>query len=218
MNHLIKIIAVLSSVFLTGHVFALEKPEYQTLYEEGKIEYRLYDSYIVAETTMADTENYSKASNQGFSRLFDYISGDNINSDSIAMTAPVQQKPTQQKISMTAPVQQSKSGAGWTVAFMLPSKFSLETAPKPLSSEIEIRKIPERLMAVIRYSGRWTQRNFDTQTAKLKNDLEKRGIEALSTPEFAAYNPPFVPPFMRRNEIMIEVDSYPNFDNSTASK
>lgn len=201
---------------VANQVFALEKPKYEVMFETGKIEYRLYESYLVAETTVAGTESYGKASNQGFFRLFDYISGDNTGSTSIAMTSPVQQTPNSEKISMTAPVQQTKTELGWTVAFMLPSKFDLQTAPTPTNSEVRIRAIPERMMAVIRYSGRWTQKNFDRQTEKLMKDMDARGIPALSSPEAAAYNPPFVPPFMRRNEIMIEVDRYPGIENITA--
>ncbi|MFK7864712.1 MAG: heme-binding protein [Pseudohongiellaceae bacterium] len=190
----------------------LEKPKYQVVFESGKIEYRIYDSYLVAETTVPFASSYRKASNEGFFRLFDYISGDNVSGASIAMTSPVQQ--SAEKISMTAPVQQQKNDQGWTVAFMVPSKYDLLSVPTPTSEKIRIREVPERIMAVIRYSGRWTEKNFDKYANKLKLDIEERGIEPVSEPESAVYNPPFVPPFMRRNEAMIEVSRYPSSNSS----
>jgi hypothetical protein len=110
---------------------------------------------------------------------------------------------------MTAPVQQSKTDSGWTVAFMLPSKFKLDTAPMPNSEDISLRQIPSRLMAVIRYSGRWTQKNFDRQAQLLRSSIESQGIEIMSAAESAVYNPPFMPAFMRRNEVMFEVSRHP---------
>lgn len=212
-NFLPQILFAGLAVLISAGVTALEKPKYQVLFETGKIEYRLYESYLVAETTVSDTDSYGKASNQGFFRLFDYISGDNRGNTSIEMTSPVQQTKKSEKIAMTAPVQQQKGEQGWTVAFMLPHKYDLQSAPSPISSNVRIRQVPQRLMAVIRYSGRWTEKNFNRQNEKLREELENRGIDALSIPESAVYNPPFVPPFMRRNEVMIEVNRYPESEN-----
>ena len=112
---------------------ALEKPEYSVLYEDGKFEYRLYQPYIVAETEMVGMDDSSDAANEGFRRLFDYISGANSAESKVAMTAPVQQSriDSSEKIAMTAPVQQFETETGWRVGFMLPGKYSMENAPVP---------------------------------------------------------------------------------------
>jgi hypothetical protein len=125
------------------------------------------------------------------------------------MTAPVQQR-SSQKISMTAPVQQKEITQGWSIAFMLPSSFSLQNAPRPTNPQVVIGEVPARLMAVIRYSGRWTERNFDKYEVRLRQEIEQAGITILSMAESAVYNPPFMPPFMRRNEIMFEVSAFPD--------
>lgn len=214
-----KILMTTALIIMGSNIVALEKPKYTVLHAEGKIEYRFYESYVVAETTVTDKNSYGRAATNGFMRLFDYISGENISKTSIAMTAPVQQTPltedASEKIAMTSPVQQSKNDLGWSVAFMMPSTYNIDTAPIPNSENITLREIPPRLMAVIRYSGRWTQRNFDKQSKLLESAIQNNGVEILSTAESAVYNPPFMPPFMRRNEVMFEVDSHPgdNFVN-----
>ena len=192
----------------TNHSYGIEKPEFEVVFNDDDIEYRLYKPYLVAVTTVANDSNYGKAATTGFMRLFNYISGDNTSNTDIAMTSPVQQK-SAEKISMTAPVQQTETALGWNVAFMLPSKYTMQTAPQPTDTLIEIVEVPARLMAVIRYSGRWTEKNFEKHEAKLRERVEGAGIIILSTPESAVYNPPFMPPFMRHNEVMFEVSAFP---------
>ena len=194
------------------NTMALEKPDYEILYEDGNIEYRLYEPYLVAQTEVSMDDNYNSASNEGFRRLFKYITGSNTSEVDIAMTAPVQMSmdDSGQKIDMTAPVQQLENGDILQVAFMLPSKFDMKSAPTPTDHRVTIKEIPARIMAVIRYSGRWTEKNRSKYEYRLRENLELHAITAISQTETAAYNPPFTPPFMRRNEIMLEVERYPN--------
>lgn len=212
---------LLIMVFMGNRSHAIEKPEYEVLHEVGKVEYRLYETYIVAETEVVGEDSYNRASNEGFQRLFRYISGANRGESEIAMTAPVQRSRTGgTEIAMTAPVQRSESEQGWTVAFMLPSQYSMETAPVPSDDKVSLRQLPQRLMAVIRYSGRWTERNLEKYEARLLEQIAADGVEIIGPPESAAYNAPFTPPFLRRNEIMIEVASAPgeNTPSRTAGR
>ena len=207
-----KLVLTIYIITLTQTSMALEKPKYEVLYEDGNIEYRLYESYLVAQTDVFVEGSYNSASNEGFRRLFKYITGDNTSGSDIAMTAPVQMNmaDTGQKIAMTAPVQQVASDNSLNVAFMLPSKFSMETSPVPTDDRVSIKQIPARIMAVIRYSGRWTEKNRTKYEFRLRENLKSHGISTFSGAEMAAYNPPFTPPFMRRNEIMLEVERHPN--------
>ena len=199
-------------ILFTQPAVALEKPEYEVLYQDGKIEYRLYQPYIVAQTNVSVEDEYNGASNEGFRRLFKYITGANNADIDIAMTAPVQMNMDNagEKIAMTAPVQQKSNGDFLQVAFMLPSKFNMDTAPAPADERVFIREIPGRIMAVIRYSGRWTDRNRAKYEKRLRENLQSHGIDTVSGAETAAYNPPFTPPFLRRNEIMFEVREHPS--------
>ena len=193
------------------NTMALEKPDYEILYKEGNIEYRLYEPYLVAQTEVSMDDNYNSASNEGFRRLFKYITGSNTSEVNIAMTAPVQMSmdDSGQKIDMTAPVKQIEIENFLQVAFMLPSNFDIKNAPIPTDERVKIKQIPARIMAVIRYSGRWTEKNRSKYEYRLRENLEVHAISAISQAETAAYNPPFTPPFMRRNEIMLEVERYP---------
>lgn len=188
---------------------SLEQPNYQVLYKSDGIEYRQYESYLVAETLVENTSDYKAAGNQGFRRLFRYISGGNRGEQKIAMTSPVAQAPAGEKIAMTAPVQQSAGADGWRIAFMLPTGYDEDTAPVPMDPQIYIRRVPERLVAVVRFSGRWTSQNFDDYRAALVATLAAEGITLLGEPGSALYNAPYVPPFLRRNEVMVAVDRLP---------
>ncbi len=188
---------------------SLEQPDYDVVYRDGDIEYRQYKPYLVAETVIESVGDYKAAGNEGFRRLFRYIAGGNQSRSKIAMTAPVAQTPTSEKIAMTVPVQQAGSADGWRVAFMLPTRYTLETAPVPSDPRVQVREVPGRLMAVLRYSGRWTERNFEKKRASLLALLESEAVAPLGDIQSALYDAPYMPPFLRRNEVMVEVERLP---------
>ena len=194
----------------SSFAFAIEKPEYEVIVVDGPVEYRLYQSFIVAETEIVDVESWKDASSEGFRRLFKYITGDNNGEEKIAMTAPVQQSKLQAEDVRFNQAEPLTGQSGWTVSFMLPSMYSMVDVPTPEDERIEIRIVPEKLVAAIRYSGRWTTRNFDKYESRLMAALLEGNVEVLGETETAFYNPPFVPPFMRRNEILVEVASPPS--------
>ncbi|MFW2404867.1 MAG: SOUL family heme-binding protein [Gammaproteobacteria bacterium] len=189
---------------------SLEQPSYEVLHTDGDIEYRQYEPYLVSETVVANVVDYKAAGNEGFRRLFRYIAGGNQARAKIAMTKPVAQAPTSEKIAMTVPVQQTGSGEGWQIAFMLPAEYTLDSAPVPTDSRVRVREIPGRLMAVLRYSGRWTERNFSKKQAALLDNVLDRSLTPVGDVQTALYDPPYMPPFLRRNEVMIEVDRLPS--------
>jgi hypothetical protein len=110
---------------------------------------------------------------------------------------------------MTVPVQQTESSDGWRVTFMLPSQYTLETAPVPTDPRVRVRAVPGRLMAVLRYSGRWTERNYVEKQSELREAIEAESVTPIGQMQSALYNPPYTPPFMRRNEVMVEVSTLP---------
>lgn len=195
---------------------SLEQPDYTVIHREGDVEYRQYDSYLVSETVIENAGSYEAAGNEGFRRLFRYISGGNDSRAKIAMTAPVEQSQGRgsEKIAMTVPVQQSNSAEGWRVAFMLPSKYTLETAPQPRDPRVQVREVPGRLIAALRFSGRWTSKNFETKQRVLLASIDEQSVRPIGEMQSAMYSAPFMPPFLRRNEVLVEIDRLPATANA----
>lgn len=201
---LIIFILVLVALISWGPIMSrVEHPKYQVHSSEGKIEIRKYNSMIVAEVTVQGERK--EAISQGFRFLADYIFGNNIKNSSISMTAPVTQQQNQ-KIAMTAPVSQLAADDGWTINFVMPAEYSIDTLPKPNNKKVILKEIPSKDFAVIQFSGINSNKNIASHEHKLKSYLLEKGINVLSDPVYAFYNPPWTLPLLRRNEVLIEID------------
>jgi len=182
---------------------ATEEPQYQVLEKSGDLEIRQYQPYIVAETLVEG--DFAEVGNEGFRRLFDFIQGKNRKKEKISMTAPVTQEAASEKIPMTAPVGQEKVAGKWRITFVMPSSYTMEALPEPLDPRIKLTEVPGRLMAVHRYSGTWDKERYEAKERELREFIKEKGLKAMGEPVWARYNPPFMPWFLRRNEVMIPV-------------
>ena len=180
------------------------EPPYKVLVEDGDIEVRQYGEMIVAETVINGA--YGQTGAPGFSRLAGYIFGKNRSKEKLSMTAPVLQEPVSEKISMTAPVLQEKKGDAWVMAFVMPEGSRLETLPVPLDPAVTLRAVQGKKVAVIRYSGLHSESNLRNYAEKLTEWLKKKGYSVRSQPRAASYDPPWTLPFLRRNEVHIDID------------
>jgi len=203
-----KIVTILTTLFLSGcSVFGIrttEQPSYQLLNHVGNIQIRHYPALLVAETEV--TDDYKNASSQGFQRLAGYIFGNIQKQQSIAMTAPVIQQQQTETLAMTAPVIQQKSGSTWLMAFVLPAGYSLSTAPIPNDKTVIIKELPARKVAVIEYTGSLCESGIEKNTDTLSTWLNQQSIKALSPARSAAYDPPWTLPFLRHNEIHVDIE------------
>lgn len=184
---------------------ATEEPQYTVIKTDGDFEIRRYAPYIVAETVVTNADQES-GTNVGFRRLAGFIFGNNRTKESIEMTAPVTSTRSE-KIAMTAPVETSRKGNDMVMTFMMPSQYTLQTLPEPTDPKVIIRQVPERVMAVLKFSGSWSEERFQEQTGKLQEYLGKHDVKTMGAPVVARYNAPWTPWFMRRNEIQLEVAS-----------
>jgi hypothetical protein len=182
---------------------AIEEPKFEVIRQFDGVELRQYAPYVVAEVVLDATAD--EAGNRAFPILAGYIFGKNKGDRKMAMTAPVTQAAVPVKMEMTAPVTQAAAPGGMRVQFVLPTSVTLETAPEPLDPRVKLRQVPASQWAAIRYSGTWSQANFDEHLAKLRAALAAAGVATQGEPVWARYNGPLTPWFMRRNEVWLAV-------------
>ena len=195
-----------SSLLVAKSAMAIEKAKYTVLEKKDNFEIRQYDSQIVAETYVdGDLEDVG---NEGFRLLYGYISGDNKKKQSISMTAPVGQEAGSEKIAMTAPVKQEQKDNQWRITFLMPAEYTLETLPEPNDNRVKLKADPGRLMAAVRYSGTWSEDGYEENMALLEEYIQKRGLTKAGDPVWARYDPPFMPWFLRRNEVLIPIEKF----------
>jgi hypothetical protein len=182
---------------------AIEEPAYEVTARIGDVELRRYAPYVVAEVLV--TGSATEAGNKAFRILAGYIFGKNKGEKKLAMTAPVTQTAAPMKLAMTAPVMQNAAPGGYLVQFVLPRGVTVDTAPEPIDQRVVLRQVPSMRVAAIRYSGFWSDANYDRHLAQLEETLRKAGMKWSGEPVYSRYNPPFTPWFLRRNEIWLRL-------------
>ncbi len=175
----------------------VETVKYETLRKLNQVEIRSYPRIVIAKVG-----NYE---NDSFGLLFRFISGENKAKEKVKMTAPVVSQEASQEIKMTSPVLSQFSDEGY-MAFVMPSEFSLQNAPEPLDNRVKIEELPARVVAVLRFSGSWSEKHYEAKTKELLDELAKVKIRTRGSVFTMLYNPPFIPGFLRRNEVAIEVE------------
>jgi hypothetical protein len=186
---------------------AYEEPSYEVLAQTDEYDVRRYQPYLVAEVDVEG--DFGEAGNKAFRLLAAYIFGENQTEEKMSMTAPVESrtKEASVRMSMTAPVISTASASEeYTYAFVMEREYTLDTLPRPRDPRIRLREQAARVMAVRRYSGRWTEGNYRKNEAKLMEALSADGRHPIGAPILARYNSPFTPWFMRRNEVMVEIE------------
>ena len=182
---MIKIFSIIVlSLIVAFKVMAYEEANYEVVKQNKVYEIRKYSDRLAIETI-----TYNQGSS--FRKLFNYISGNNENKE---------------EISMTTPVTQIEKKGSMTMQFYLPSKFNKDNIPNPSNSDVKILNIKGGYYAVIKYSGRASDKNFIKHKNILKNELKKNDILILSSPIKATYDKPFTLPMLRRNEAMFKID------------
>lgn len=205
------IVTILSGCSMFGYNHGVKEPAYSIVQQDDCCAIREYPLIVMASTS--SDNNFDDAQSASFYKLFDYISGKNSGQTKINMTAPVvisQNAPENgSKIDMTAPVMMTSTDHGWTMSFVLPAEYTLDTAPKPLDPSVTLSAQHNIRYAVLKFSGFFTDKHFAEKTTELQKWLDSKGIKPTGPAIRAGYNPPFTLPMFRRNEVLIPVAKAP---------
>lgn len=200
-----QIIFLLALIF-SGTAMAIEEPRYSVIENAPPFELRAYDPMIVAEVQVDG--DLDEASRQGFQLIAAYIFGKNQVNESMGISASVtieERLSKGVKIAMTAPVIVESSAERWTVSFVMPAEYTLATLPRPLDSRVRLRAVPAEKKAVIRFTGFYNSQKVAEKTLELEQWIRDNNLRAIGDPKFARYDPPWTLPFLRRNEILLNV-------------
>jgi hypothetical protein len=181
-----------------GRALAYEEPAYEVVRSFDDFELRHYAPYLVAETEVRGA--FDEVGGEAFRRLYGFISGGNTRSAEVALTAPVTQHPVA-----------SAEGEAWLFRFVMPRSYTRESLPDPLDPRVRIRGVDAQLIAARRFSGTWRGTRWEENGAALRGALERAGLAPVGATTFARFDAPFVPWFLRRNEVLIGVRE-PGFD------
>lgn len=174
------------SVFLSNS----QEPVYKVLQKNNEYEIRKYDPYIIAQVSFQGS--YQMVTNKGFKVLANYIFGDNEKNVKMPMTAPVF-------------VEKNEKDNGYTVTFVMPNSYNKKTLPKPNDSRIKITAKPSNKLAVYSFSWYPSAKRVEQKKQKFMMLLKRDGIKAESSVLLARYNPPFILPFLMRNELLVTI-------------
>lgn len=198
----------------SAQMFDLEEPAFDIIQKDADFELRSYRPMVVAEVMVQG--DVTRAGKEGARLVKDYIFREGLNkpaegstagSEKISMTLPVTMEKAPEKIAKTVPVtMEPGAGANYRLHFVMPSKYTLQTLPKPTDPRVSLREVPAQKMAAVRFSKFSTEGVIAAQTTLLQGWMSQQGLKPAGKPQFARYDPPFVPPLLRRSEILIAVE------------
>jgi hypothetical protein len=174
---------------------------YEIIRKIDNVEIRRYPRIVIAKVANHESDS--------FGLLFRFISGNNKEKEKVKMTTPVVSQEASKEINMRSPVLSNFSNEGY-MAFVMPSEFSFDTTPLPLDSRVKIEELPPRSVAVLRFSGSWSETHFEEKTKELLQEIANAKVKTKGQVFTMLYNPPFTPSFLRRNEVAIEVELSPS--------
>ena len=186
----------------------VEQADYTVIKKMKGYEIREYPAHIIAQTTVKGS--YGESMNNGFRIVAGYIFGGNTKKESIAMTAPVvsqsgKGEKISESIAMTAPVVVTAEGESQIISFGMPRSYTLETLPTPNDPRVKIVMIPTKKYAVLQFLGYRSDARVKKMQEKLASSLVRDGVSTEGSTAYAGYNAPWTPPWMNRNEVLVEV-------------
>ena len=166
-----------------------ETLDYKVVRKQGAFEIREYPTSTLVSTPMSSG---NQEGDDSFMRLFRYIGGAN---------------EKEAKISMTTPVFMDQDGTNRQMSFVVPKKTATEGAPKAKAEDISITTREGGKFAVFRFSGSFRGENMAVALEKLSQWIASEHLVTVGKPQVASYDPPFIPPFLKRNEVLFRLSS-----------
>jgi hypothetical protein len=194
---LIAIGALIPLVLIALALLSLPEPDFEVVANEGDFELRHYQPFNVAQVQVSG--DFESATEQAFEPLIGYIQRGNRGGRNLPMMAPVNQQRLDAGPTSAAEISQ------WLVQFVMPKEYPMSYLPAPADDRVSLERMPARLMAARRYRGGWGEARYREHEAALLEALAREGQSVIGEPIFARYNAPFVPGFLRRNEVLVEV-------------
>ena len=189
-----QILVIIIMLFSTPAWAEYEQPSYKVILEQDKFSIRDYSEVIVVETKVVASRR--DATSEAFRKLFRYISGNNEANLEISMTSPVAQTLTNQD---------GEIGENWAVRFFLPRSLSEENIPKPSETGVAVVKLKSQKYGSVSFKGTQNDKKVSENLAKLEAFIAENDYEVSGPPVYAFYDPPFIPWFLRDNEILLPV-------------
>ncbi|EWM28188.1 soul heme-binding protein [Nannochloropsis gaditana] len=193
----------------------LETPSFQVLHEGHGYEIREYDPYTVAYTEMGSSDAKAGSTSAGpvlgsptmtggaFNTLAGYIFGANEAKTNMAMTTPVE---------IRKDAQHRGAGEAYSMRFIMASPYTTETAPRPMDSKVRLTTTARERLAAREFAGFATEGEVQRQLISLLSLLDRDGVTVVDPASYRIfqYNPPYTLPWLRRNEILVEVRGGPS--------
>lgn len=179
-----------------------EEPKFYVILKDSHKQIRKYRPFILAQTLVLG--DFETARDLGYKRLSRFLQGHNSFQEKMMMTTPVFQV-RGDRMSMTSiPEASDQPKESWILSFIMPARFNMGSIPHPIEKSIKLIKVPSVIVASLRYNGPNTEAQMDIKTQELYSWLESHPkYKTISEPRFAQYDPPYVIPIFRRNEIQV---------------
>lgn len=200
---LIAIALLIPLVMIALALISVAEPDFEVVAKGDGFELRRYPPFNVAQVQVR--ADFEQASKRAFEPLLGYIKGGNRGGRNLPMMAPVNQQPLDEASSSASAPTATTAQRAWRVQFVMPKEYPLSYLPAPADERVALRRLATRLMAVRRYRGGWDEARYREQETALLEALAASGATIIGAPIFARYNAPFVPGFLRRNEVLVEV-------------
>ncbi|NPU65794.1 heme-binding protein [Bradyrhizobium sp. 83012] len=194
------VLALAGAAIAAGPIMSrVEHPRYDVVRRDGAFEIRAYAPMIIAQAEVHGARK--PAIEEGFRIIGGYIFGANQGKAKIAMTAPVQQQAT-----VLTPAGNETGSDRWSVSFVMPSSWTLDTLPPPADGRIKLSPVPAQRMVALTFSGSYSDGILADKTRELRDYAQRQGLTVSGAPLLAFYNPPWTLPMLRRNEVMLACD------------